>query len=508
MPYVGLLGQGLPAHARRSAEVDALPNDRPDIEFISADPDESGSREIVAVGSTDKSRWLPPILLVILAGLIGWSIVSGRNDVATPDPDDRADEELPDTLTPLPPSGSERFDAVRFTQSIPRSLLAAELYFADPSEEGLRDLFDVVGGFEGLELATAEGAFDLVSFDANDENRLLASRRLSYGNAENQQVNEIWELGSDGVIEQALWAPGTSHDFAHFNADGSATMWVHGGGDGFAPRKAVVLTGGFVRTTTTEPIYASRFTTADDTVFALTGNGDYYTNDVGYVDLVADDGTGLTLLHDGSFYGWINNPAPDILVAYPIDGQGSTAVWDVATLRPLPTHQLAGRSYQRSAVSGDGAVAVGVTFGGELEVIDLGTGQSRGTFGEVDVDRVDRPIALNFDGTVAVTIENTGRVSIWWVGADKPISSIITGEGQPRWVSAAYAPTSTSVVSWDTRRIALSSPASGQTASTWIIADTDTNSWIQRACEQAGRSLTDTEIEALGLPGEKRVCTS
>lgn len=506
MSYARCLGLRFRAHAPRPAEVDALPNDRPDIEFISAGPDESESREIVAVGSTGRSRWVPALLLALVAGLVGWSVVSGRGELDPPEPDESA-EELPNPLSPLPPSVSERFDAVRVTQSIPHPLLAAELYFADPSEEGLRDLFGVVGGFEGLELATAEGAFDLVSFDAENEDRLLASRRLSYGDAENQQVNEIWELGSDGVIEQALWAPGTSHDFAHFNADGSATMWVHGGGDGFAPRKAVVLTASFDQTTTTESIYASRFATAKGTVFALTGNGDYYTNEIGYVELVADDGTGLVVLDDGSLYGWIDNPTPDILVAYPIDEQGFTAVWDVATLRPLPTHHLAGRAYQRSAVSGDGRVAIGATFVGELEVIDLGTGRSRGAFGEVDVDRVDQPIALNFDGTIAVTVENRGRVSIWWVGADKPISSIITGEGQPRWVSAAYAPTSTSVVSRDTRRVALSSPASGQTASTWIIADTDTNSWIRRACEEAGRALTDAEVEALGLPGEQRACT-
>lgn len=492
-------------------------SDRFDIEFIGPDAggpdagdtavDDTEPKQAVAIASTGSARWIPLVFVVVVTGFIVWSVLAEGDAAIPPEGDEQAQEDA--SVGVAPGAGdSDRLDAVQVAQSIPRPLLVAELFAADPSADGLRDLFQVVGGFDELEIATAEGAFDLVRFDPSDPDRLLAANRSSYGEAQNQQVNEIWQITPEGELDQALWAPAISHDFVQYNLDGTATMWVHGGGTGFAPRTAVVLEHDLTPTTTTDPIYASRFTTAGGTVFALTGNGNYYTHETAYVDLLADDGTGPAILDDGARYAWIDNPTPDLLLAYPNDGGGVTSVWDVATLEPRPGHMLSGRPYERVAISGDQRVAIGATFDGELEIVDLSTGFSKGTFGSVDVTGVDQPLTLSHDGTVAVTVENTGQVTIWWVGDDVPIASITTDEGQPRWVASAYAPTSTSAVSPDTSRVALRAPASGQTPSSWIITDTDPDSWIRRACELAGRSLTRTEVEALGLPAGSRACTS
>jgi hypothetical protein len=419
--------------------------------------------------------------------------------------DEQADPPLAgDRRQPIEP-GSERLDAVVIAQSVPRSLLAAELFTAEPGADGLRDLFNAIGGFESLELATAEGAFDLVRFNPADSDQLLASHRLSYGVAENQERNEIWKLTS-GVVEQAIWAPSVSHDFVHFNIDGTATMWVHGGGPGFAPRSAVMLGDDFAPLTRTEPLYASRFTSATGTVFALTGNGNYYANDRRYVSLIADDGDSVTTIDDGSRYAWVDNPTSDLVVAFPNPGEGFTAVWDAASLQPLPAHPLAGRPYQRIAVSADGEVAVGATFDGQLEIIDMSTGLATNRFGTVDIVGVDQPIALNRDGTVAVTVESSGTVTMWWVGEDTPIATIVADEAQPRWVPAAFAPTSASAVAPDTSRVALRTAARPGIQTSWIIVDTSVDAWVRRACEQAGRALTNREIDALGLPPGTRAC--
>ncbi|MGI9614721.1 MAG: hypothetical protein ACR2QO_17555 [Acidimicrobiales bacterium] len=402
---------------------------------------------------------------------------------------------------------SPRLDAVLVAQSVPPQLLAAELYFMEPTASGLRELFSQTGGFEGLELATAEGAFDLVRFDPQDPDRLLASNRSSYGEALNNDSNEIWTLTGDGMVEQQLWAPARAHDFAHFNVDGSATMWVHGGGSGFAPRQAVFLDNALTETGASAPVYASRFTSVSGAVFALTGNGDYYSHDREPAALIADQGDGPVTLHEGVEFGWIDNPTPEILVAYPDSADGLTAVWDTTTLAELLNHPLAGRRLARAAISGDETVAVAATADGRLEAIDMMTGLSMGSFGEVDVTGVDQPIALNENGTVAVTVEHSGQVTIWWVGEDRPVASIGADAAQPRWVSEEYSPKASSVIALDGSRLALRVGAVGSERTHYVFLDTSIESWIARACDQAERRLTEQEATSLGLPACQRACS-
>lgn len=417
-----------------------------------------------------------------------------------------SNQHLEPTVGPTAPISPQE-ERAGATAAVPRSLLAAEAFTADPSASGLRDLLDAVGGLDNLHLATATGAFDLVRFDPEDPDRLLASRRRSYGPAENQASNEIWHITETGEVDQRLWEPSTSHDFVHFNIDGTTTMWVHSGEPGFSRRVATILDSGPAPSTTTTPLYASRFTATRGAVFALTGNGDYYTNEPGYVDLLADRGTGIKILDSGETYAWIDNPTPELLMAYPNDPDGSIGVWNTVTLEPEPTHPLAGRAFRRVAISGDGTVAVGANFAGELEVVDLLTGQTETRFGSVEVAGVDQPITLNSDGTIAITVERTGRVSLWWVGDDAPVFTVAAGEGQPRWVSEERAPRSTSVVSADTTRIALLIAARAENPTSWQIVDTDPTSWVHRACAIAGRALTEEEEAALGRRAAKPACT-
>lgn len=438
------------------------------------------------------------IVAVLLVGLIG-SYVIVR---AGPDREPTAarDEEL----------GSESSAAGRVDErlaGIPGPLLAGELFVAAPNRDRLRDVFESIGGFDGLRFSTAEGAFDTVGFDPLDPDRLLASRRLSYGPAENQLVNEMWWLDSSNEAEQMLWAPEVAHDFSHFNADGTITMWVHGGGTGFAPRIAIVLDGTSSETIlTTEPMFASRFAATSHAVFALTGTGVYGTTQSGYVDLIADAGERPVVLADGELFGWIDTPTPNILVGYPAAAGGTTAVWDTATLQPITNHVLAGRRLVRLAVSGDRRTAVGATPEGSLQVIDLETGVVRSTFGHVDIAGVDQPIALDADGTVAITVERSGLVQIWWVGDDRPVASIEADAAQPRWISQEYAPQSTSIVAAGAERMALRRPALPGIPTRWDFVETSVDVWIERACQLAGRPLDDEEAAALGLLPDRRAC--
>lgn len=472
------------------------------IELIGVDADDGLGRGQEGAVSKQADRRMVTVLAILALVAVGGLLLRG-GDEAGQSGDRNAD---PVGTTPPLSAKDERINPAEVIKAIPAPLVAAEDFAADPSAAGLRNLFAAVGGVDDLQVATAQGVFDLVRFDPNEPDRLLASRRLSYGPAENQATNEVWHITGSGEVEQLLWEPSIRHDFVHFNVDGTATMWVHSGEPGFAPRVATILNRGFEPSTTTEPLYASRFTAAGGAVFALTGNGDYYTNEAGYVDLVADRGTGPLTLDSGAAYEWIDNPIPELLLAYPNDRNGSVNVWNTATFEPVPTHPLAGRAYRRVAISGDQTIAVGATFDDELEVIDLVTGVTRKTFGRVEVTGVDQPITLNKDGTIAITVERTGQVSLWWVGDDTPIVAVAAHEGQPRWVSEEHGPRSTSVVSPDTTRVALLTAARAETPTSWRIIDTNPTSWVERACEIAGRPLTREEEKALGLPTGQRVC--
>ena len=238
-------------------------------------------------------------------------------------------------------------------------------------------------------------------------------------------------------------------------------------------------------------------------MFALTGSGLYYTNDTTYEELVFDNGSTRGVLASGEPYRWIDTPTERILVAYPTTAEGSTEVWDTSTRLPIRFHALSGQPFVRSAISGDGSVAVGATFDGLLDVIDLRTGTSSHSFGSVDVESVDQALTLSHDGSTLITVEKDGTVTMWWVADGSPIFSIRGDAVQPRWLSELYAPRSASAVAANGERIALRAAATPDSPTTWTIIDTDVRSWLKQACDAAGRELTQDEASSLGaLPGD------
>jgi len=436
------------------------------------DPDD----ESLPVVSTTVSRGGRSPVTIMAAGFIvaalGWLLLS-RDPATPPSPEPDLVQEQQDP-GPTPPPDGEASPA-------PGPTGAAERYRSSPSAATLRDLIQSVGGLDAITLGTAEGSFDLVQFDPLDPGRLLATMRSSYNDAENQAENEVWTLGSS-TVDQQLWAPDTPHDFAHFNRDGTLTMWVSTSPiEEYAPRQAIVLDANGTPLATSQPLYASRFTVADNTVFALTGEDDYYSNNEGYRELIADDGQTQTVLAAGLDYGWIDNPQPGIIVAYPADDYATTAVWDSQTLERIEDHPLAGRRYRRLAVSGDSATALGVTFDGGLEQLDLTSGLARHAFGKVDVGAIDQPVTLNHDGTLAVTVERSGLVSLWWVGDNVPLASVAGDAGQTRWIDEEHGALAASAVAPDASRVALRRRATAEVRTAYEVINLDVESWLALA---------------------------
>ena len=176
-----------------------------------------------------------------------------------------------------------------------------------------------------------------------------------------------------------------------------------------------------------------------------------------------------------------------------------TAVWSTETLQPAEGHELAGRSYSRLAVSGNGTTTVGVTFGGAMEVVDLETSRVVGRFGQLDPGGIATPVTLNHDGTIAVTIDHGGIVTMWWVGDPEPIAVIEGDAGPPRLLSEYRAPRVSSAVAPGADRVAVRNRARPNRATSWSIIDTDPASWVDAACERSPRSMTRGERMELGL---------
>jgi hypothetical protein len=123
---------------------------------------------------------------------------------------------------------------------------------------------------------------------------------------------------------------------------------------------------------------------------------------------------------------------------------------------------------------------VGVTFGNQLEQIDLETGGIVSTFGSLDPQRVDQAITLNHDGTIAITVSRLGQLVMWFVGEDEPVARLDGSASQSRFVSEEYAPQSASVVAPDASRVALRELDSDGNV-TWRIFETNVETWIREA---------------------------
>jgi len=474
---------------------------RPTVELIG--PGDAGAPE--SSRSTQPPRRRPGLLalLAILAAAgVFLTLTTGDGD-----PIQREGEEAATGRAEL--HSLDRLDALVTAGSIPAELLAAEVYRAAPGADTLRFLLRSLGGVDAVTVATAEGSFDLVSFNPRDLDQMAASRRSGYGPAENQNVNEGWLVTSSGAVLTSPLAPGVEHDVVHYNDYGSLTLWSradddtatgsNSSSDDFAPRTVTLSPIPSLNDRRSDPLYPSRTVIVDGTLFALTGNPDYYSNAREFLSLIADRGDGQVVLADGARWAWVDSPMKDVAVAYPVDKDGATAVWSAETLERIDDHPLAGRPYRRLAVSGNGTTLVGVSFDGTLEVVDLGTDRVGARFGQLDPGGIVAPITLNNDGTIAITVDHDGTVTLWWVGDPEPIAVIDGDAGPPRLVSEYRAPRVSSAVAPDAERVAVRNAAQAGVSTTWSIVDTNPAQWVETACERAGRRLTSGERVELGL---------
>lgn len=463
----------------------------PEVEILS-------ERHDVAPASVDpeplRSRWprtaaAIACVVVVAAGVAAIGLTDESGDID--DPETAVVEGV--SLSSLVTRGT-----------IPEALLAAESFRAVPGARTARTLFDVVGRVDGLTLGVAEGAFDLVSFHPEDPGLLLASRRSGYGSARNDGVNEMWRVRETDV-DQRLFMSGIPHDVAHFNRDGSMTLWRSGTDESFAPRFAETVVGGV--SVTSGPVYASRSVVVDGVVFALTGPADYYAPAREFELLVADVGGVVHVLGEADVMSWVDSPLPGIVVAYPADGSGSTRVWDVASLGELVDHPLAGLSLQRVASTPDGSVVLGVTFDERLVLLDSSPAGLAMEFGRHDPRGMTDAITLSESGDVAVTVDRNGLVSLWWVPDGRRIATIEGDAGPARLLGERRAPLSGSAVAPGGQRVALRRLGIGGDTMTWQIFTADVDSWLERACDLAGRPLTPDERTFLALDGHPPACS-
>ncbi len=448
------------------------------------------------------------ILILIVVALVFIQLTNTGSDTAD-DPSDREDDAASSRSER---HSLDRLDALIAAGSLSPELLGAEVYRAEPGPDTLRFLLRSLGGIDGVTVATTEGDFDLVGFHPWNPDRLIASRRSADGPAENQDVNEIWTVTGTGAVLKSLVAPNVEHDFVQYNEFGILSFWSYAGnetgaeGDDVAPRTVTLGPIQFLNERRSDPLHPSRAVIVGDTVFALTGDPDRQSTSRVFQSLIADRGEGQVFLDDGAGWSWVDNPTSGVVVAYPVDSKGTTGVWSTESLERIEDHYLAGRTYRRLTVSDNETTLVGVTFDGTLEVVDIGTDRVTGHFGRLDPEGIVTPITLNNDGTIAITVDHDGTVTIWWVGQTEPIAVIDGDAAPPRLLSDHRAARASSAVASGGVRVAVRNRAEQEVTTTWSIIDTNPARWVELACERAGRPLTAGERVDLGLDLLPPVC--
>ena len=124
----------------------------------------------------------------------------------------------------------------------------------------------------------------------------------------------------------------------------------------------------------------------------------------------------------------------------------------------------------------------------------------------VDVGTVAVPVAVTDDGSVAITTEQNGTVTLWWVPEGEAIVTFTavlrrTGNSSMRPllgdVGRRHSTPPGSLAG--TRRSQMSASPGRSSTRTSI-------SWLARTCDLAGRPLTTEERAAAGFPDGPGVC--
>jgi WD40 repeat protein len=194
----------------------------------------------------------------------------------------------------------------------------------------------------------------------------------------------------------------------------------------------------------------------------------------------------------GRLAGHVDAPQPIDQLAYTPDGSLLTAVtgqseggnlmtWNAASLAPVLNVPVDNVGVYSSHISSDGRTIV---TGGQAgpRIWDIATGNPvnppltglNGLAGTVD---------MTSDGSTILGADESGNVLLWDVATGATIGDPLPGPGpDDRWLAAYFTP--------DGHRVFVVS----ETGSGWVW-DVDPSGWESRACQIAGRSLTQQEWE-------------
>ena len=396
--------------------------------------------------------------------------------------------------------------------------LAAERFTAAPSAESLRGLFAALGGIEGLTLGTTVGVHSTITFDPSDPNIALAT--LSNGSADQ---TDVWSISAAG-ISVAPYASDVELDDARFNRDGTIIAFepnVLVGADRPLGRATIRDLDGAALAVMPEILYegrrsgAGRSASDGESVFIIPAKIPYPDGSVnepyGPLTALRPDGP-VRLTERVDLYEWIDVVAPGVLVAFPgqIDGTDEflgdvTGVWDTRTLEPLGDHPLAGRELVRAIVTTDGSAAFGVDFDGVIEVIDMTTGDVTATFGRVDVGTARYPLAVDASGTVLMTTESTGVITMWFVADGEVAIELHTATARGLVYPLPFTWDQSGGVAFDTSRVTVRTDPRPE-GITWTVIDTSIENWIKAACSAVGRALTSEELASGGIDSPTGAC--
>ena len=191
----------------------------------------------------------------------------------------------------------------------------------------------------------------------------------------------------------------------------------------------------------------------------------------------------------GRLEGHVDAPQPIDQMAYTPDGSLLTAVtgqseggdlltWDAGSLAPVLSVPVDNVGVYSSDISNDSHTIV---TGGQAgpRLWDIATGDPLGP-ALTGLNGFAGTVDISPDGSNVVGADESGHVLLWDVATGTTLGDPLPGPGPDDWVAAYFTP--------DGHRVVVIS----MTGSGWIW-DVDQSDWIARACQVAGRSLTQQE---------------
>jgi WD40 repeat protein len=158
-------------------------------------------------------------------------------------------------------------------------------------------------------------------------------------------------------------------------------------------------------------------------------------------------------------------------------------LWDTAAQRIVKTVRADDAGVWTANVSADARTLITGGQTGTVRLWDMATGRPRGApltglTGSADT------VGLAPGGRTAVGADSAGHVLLWDVATRSAIGDAFPGPAAGRLAAAAFTPDGHSVV------------VVSDTGAGWVW-DVNPSDWFARACQVAGRSLTQQEWQQL-----------